>query len=362
MKKIVLMACALAFAGARAEDSAWVQLWNGKDLADWVPKFSGQKLGVNVDSVFGVKDGLLNVTVSKNVGYGHLFYNKRAFSYFIARVEYKFPADKSAAGYPDWTIQNNGLMILCQTPSSMDIGQDYPNSIEVQLLGPKSTTAGGTSSTWPVGHTANVCTPGTFIAYKGNNNYTTHCTTSEYPDAWKTTHIPWDKEYSNVTARILSDSLDQHYINGVKVMEYSKVRLDNGTAVKQGYISIQAEGTSTQFRKIEILDLVGCMDKNSPAYRSYFVKNDAAACGASSLARSAGPSGFAIAPRQGSVEVTGPGFFSVEARRADGALVVSASGRDRVSLEIPRERPGVLYIRVRKASGRAVAGRIIAPL
>jgi len=33
-----------------------------------------------------------------------------------------------------------------------------------------------------------------------------------------------------------------------------------------------------QFRKVELLKLVGCMEKKSKKYRDYFVKNDANAC------------------------------------------------------------------------------------
>jgi hypothetical protein len=33
-----------------------------------------------------------------------------------------------------------------------------------------------------------------------------------------------------------------------------------------------------EFRKVELLNLVGCLDKKSPRYRPYFEKDDPGAC------------------------------------------------------------------------------------
>ncbi len=274
----------IATAGA-AEDSAWVRIFNGKDLSGWSAKFDGHTLGENPDSTFRVQGGNLFVNVHfpyATLGFGHLFYVKRKFSHYLIRAEYKFTQDKSADGFPAWTNQNNGLMLHSQDPKTMT--GSFPNSIEVQLLGPKNTNEGPMipSVDWPVGHTANMCSPGSFVFYKGAD-YTQHCTASQYPDAWKKTNIPWDKEWSDVTVRVLGDSLWTHYIRGAQVFEFSKPRFDDGTPMKDGYIAIQDEGTSTMFKSIDVLDLVGCMDANSPAYRRYFVKSDPTACKGTAL-------------------------------------------------------------------------------
>ncbi|MGH9386285.1 MAG: DUF1080 domain-containing protein, partial [Vicinamibacterales bacterium] len=39
----------------------WLQLFNGRDLNDWVIKFAHHDLGVNVNQTFRVDDGLLKV-------------------------------------------------------------------------------------------------------------------------------------------------------------------------------------------------------------------------------------------------------------------------------------------------------------
>ena len=55
------------------------------------------------------------------------------------------------------------------------------------------------------------------------------------------------------------------------------VKID-GTPMTGGYISIQAETAPADFRKIEVLNLEGCMDPKSSTYKSYFVKANPQAC------------------------------------------------------------------------------------
>ena len=52
----------------------------------------------------------------------------------------------------------------------------------------------------------------------------------------------------------------------------------DGTPLTGGYISIQAETAPIDFRKIELLNLEGCMDPKAPNYKSYFVKSNPAMC------------------------------------------------------------------------------------
>lgn len=285
-KRALAAAFLLGAAGARAEDSAWVSIIpKTAALEDWTVKFNGKPVGQNPDTTFRLSpEGYLwanNHAAFSRTGFGHLYYTKRKLSYYMVRAEYRFTAEKSASGFANWTNQNNGLMIHSPEPAA--VNGEFPNSIEVQLLGPKNTNEGGVvpSTDWPVGKTANMCIAGDafYVNYKGNNTYTQHCTPATYPEAWKRTRIPWEGEWSEVTVRALADSAVEHYIQGQKVFESTKIRMKStGTPVKEGYLAIQAEGTSTLFRKLEILDLIGCMDRNKPAYRSYFVKESPGAC------------------------------------------------------------------------------------
>jgi hypothetical protein len=43
-------------------------------------------------------------------------------------------------------------------------------------------------------------------------------------------------------------------------------------------MSIQAETAPADFRKIELLNLEGCMDPKASTYKPYFIKANPAAC------------------------------------------------------------------------------------
>ncbi len=52
----------------------------------------------------------------------------------------------------------------------------------------------------------------------------------------------------------------------------------DGTLLTEGYIAIQGESHPTEFRKIELLNLSGCMDPKSPKFKSYYVHQGEGAC------------------------------------------------------------------------------------
>ena len=118
-------------------EGEWIQLFNGKDLKDWKIKFAGHDLGDNYKNTFRVEDGVLKVDYSKydsfDAKFGHIFH-KDSFSHYRLRAEYRF-VGKQVPGGPGWAFRNNGLMLHCQSPESIEKGQDFPASIEVQLLG-----------------------------------------------------------------------------------------------------------------------------------------------------------------------------------------------------------------------------------
>jgi hypothetical protein len=139
-------------------------------------------------------------------------------------------------------------MLHSQSAVSMGLNQDFPVSIEAQLLG-----GDGVAER----HTSNVCTPGTNIVIDGKL-ITQHCTESSsktyHGDVWVTAEFI-----------VLGDSIIHHVLEGDTVLTYSKPQvgggtpegfpLPDGTLLSGGYISFQAESHPTEFRKIEILDL-----------------------------------------------------------------------------------------------------------
>jgi len=255
----------------------WVQLFNGKDLEGWIPKFTRYDLGENPHDTVRVEDGLLRIRYDKwtkfDGEFGHVFY-KTPFSYYMLAAEYRFP-DAQVPGGPAWAIRNNGLMLHAPDPKTMLKDQDFPISIEVQLLA-------GLDDGKPR-PTANLCTPGSHVVLAGKL-HTPHCTSST-----SRTYRP--DEWVRVEVIVHGDEIIKHVVEGQTVLEYTKPQIGggqvapvdpavkvDGTPMTGGYIAIQAETAPTDFRKIELLNLEGCMDPKAPSYRRYFVKSNPARC------------------------------------------------------------------------------------
>ena len=236
----------------KSTEPEWIQLFNGKNLSDWSIKFSGSELNKNYKNTFYVEDGLLKVSYNEydefNNEFGHIFYNKEKFSNYILRVEYRFVGEQVKNG-PGWAIKNNGVMIHSQSAESMEFEQDFPVSIEVQLLG------GYNEDERP---TANLCTPGTHVTIN-NKLITNHCTSS-------TSKTYYGEEWVTVEIFVHGNRLIQHVVEGDTVLSYTNpiiggsnlpenYPLPAGTPLSEGYISLQAESHPTEFRKVELMIL-----------------------------------------------------------------------------------------------------------
>ncbi|WP_405382324.1 DUF1080 domain-containing protein [Maribacter sp. LLG6340-A2] len=258
------------------EEEEWIAIFDGTNYSDWTPKFTGAVLGENYKNRFVYDDQLLSVRYAKTDtfkgNFGHLFY-KEKFSHYKLKATYRFVGDQMTDG-PGWAYRNNGLMLHCQEPSTLGVDQDFPISLELQLLGGDGTNERTT---------ANLCTPGTNVVLN-DSLFTTHCVNSisntYHGDQWVT-----------VEALILGDSLIQHIMEDKVVMEYASPTIgggniegyldsayEEGEALKEGYIAIQAESHPIDFERIEVLNLCGCMDENAKNYKSYYVKADNNTC------------------------------------------------------------------------------------
>lgn len=224
---------------SKVAEEKWIPLFNGKDLTGWTPKFSGSELGENYKNTFIVKDGLLTIDYSNwekfNKEFGHLFW-KTPYSHYKIRATYRFIGEQVKDG-PGWATRNNGFMLHCQDPKTIEKDQDFPTSIEVQLLGGLGKGERGT---------LNICTPGTQLHWQGELN-TKHVIKTGGP----TTH---GDEWVSVEIEVRGDKF-KHIAKGKTVCEYDHVQLDDGSPLTSGYIAIQAETSPTQFKSIELLPL-----------------------------------------------------------------------------------------------------------
>jgi len=254
----------------------WISLFNGVDIEDWEVKIAGYEPGVNYANTFQVEHGSIIVNYSEygafDERFGVLVYPK-PYSYYKLAVEYRFTGEQLSDG-PGWAFRNSGVMIHSQSAASMLRDQDFPISIEVQLLGGNGEEERST---------ANLCTPGTNVVMDGEL-VTRHCINS----VSKTYH---GDGWVRVEIEVLGADKITHRIDGTTVLEYRQPQIGGGSVsghdstlvadglkLSGGYISLQSESHPVEFRVVELLNLRGCMNQESVRYRSYYVVSDPVAC------------------------------------------------------------------------------------
>lgn len=222
------------------KSAKWQSLFSGHSLDGWVPKFTKSTVGKNVLETFRAANGILSVDYSNwdelDGRFGHLF-TEGVYSHYILRLEYRFVGEQLEAGaFMGWAKRNNGAMLHSQSAASMDLDQQFPVSIEGQLLGglvddPR--------------HTGNLCTPGTHVVMRGEL-IKEHCIPSSLPalegDQWVKAEF-----------EVLGSERIRHFINGELALEYSQPQYDpsspeaenlrGGASIllSQGHIALQAE-------------------------------------------------------------------------------------------------------------------------
>ena len=236
---------------AGAEDGEWIQLFNGKDIKDWIVKLNRHELNDNYGETFRVEDGIIKVRYDKydDFGgrFGHLYY-KKPFSHYHLVVEYRFVGEM-CRGTPSYARLNSGVMFHAQDPKTILRDQNWPIALELQFLA-------GLPNGKPRA-TGNVCTPGTHVYYKGklSKAHIIKSSAKTYkPEEW-------------VRAEVIVRGHDRitHIIDGKEVLEYARPEIgggvvagydpkmfEEGKALSEGFIGLQAEGQPVDFRKVEL--------------------------------------------------------------------------------------------------------------
>ncbi len=235
-----------------ADQTEWIQLFNGKDIDDWTVKIHHYEVGDNFGDTFRVEDGIIKVRYDQYEGdynerYGHLYHNT-PFSNYHLKLEYRFasPWYESA---PSYTLLNSGVMFHSQDPRTMPKEQDWPISVEMQFLAEVEE-----GEPRPTG---NMCSPGTDVVFEGQVD-PRHCIQST-SDTFKA------DEWIHAELIVYNDSLITHIINDKKVLEYTKPQIGGGVAnrydqqikidgkpLKEGFIALQSEGQPIDFRNIKL--------------------------------------------------------------------------------------------------------------
>jgi len=286
--KIVPVVCLFISCNSNKESTEdWKPLFNGNDLTGWDIKIKDHPLNDNYKNTFRVHDSILSVVYSNYEKFDNQFgqiYTKTPYSYYKLKFQYRFTGDHLPDA-PDWSDRNSGVMIHSQSAQSMELHQNFPVSLEFQLL------CGNGNDTI---HTGNVCTPGTFLTYNGEvfKGHIKESTSKTY----------LKNEWVSGMAEVYGDSLIRHIVNGDTVLTYTKPMIGEGfvspennwafgsindslvwinkanTALDKGFIALQAESQPVDFKNIYLLNFKGCMDKKATNYKSYYLKADNKQC------------------------------------------------------------------------------------
>tara|TARA_R110002050_G_scaffold81659_1_gene174849 strand:- start:663 stop:1496 length:834 start_codon:yes stop_codon:yes gene_type:complete len=238
----------------KSTEAEWETIFNGKNLEGWTAKLQHHESGDNYANTFLVVDGIIQVNYDGyerfDERYGHLFY-KKPYSSFHLKFDYRF-TDQWMEDAPSYTYRNSGVMFHSQAPETILKEQDWPISVEYQML-----ADAGDGKPRPTG---NMCSPGTEVFYNGEMD-PRHCISSSSPT------FPWD-EWVHAELIVYRDSLVIHKVNGEQVLEYTNPQIGGGVAnrfdpsykvdgqmLKEGYIGLQAEGQGVEFKNIKIKEL-----------------------------------------------------------------------------------------------------------
>ena len=236
-----------------APSGNWISLFNGKNLDGWTVKIAGQELNDNYRDTFRVEDGLLKVSYGQydkfGDRFGSLFYKKKFSRYWI-RAEYRF-VGSLAPGAPRWAYKNSGIQLHSQAPETMRKEQQWPVSVEFDIVG------GRMMGSRPTG---DVCRNGTNVLVNGAP-LQEQC--SKVGD-----QTIRDEAWTTALAEVDGGTRVRQIVNGALVVEYTDLKLDEANAdarrlmssgadkaLTSGYISLQSNGHPIEFRRIEVLPL-----------------------------------------------------------------------------------------------------------
>jgi hypothetical protein len=187
-------------------------------------------------------------------------------------------------------VRNSGIMLHSQSAASNEHTQPFPVSVEFQMLGGLSDGKPRT--------TGNVCTPGTALEINSKVDHN-HCISS-------TSKTYFGDQWVHGEAIVMGGESMTFNIEGETVLTFQKPQLNgdfvnkrrkgrswgklgisrdkqmwldkSGVILTEGYIALQAESHAIDFKNIELLNLVGCMDTNAKNYKDYFVKANNNVC------------------------------------------------------------------------------------
>jgi len=242
-------------AQVEAPGGQWLSLFNGHDLSGWTAKIAGLEAGDNYRNTFRVEQGLLKVSYQQydkfGDRFGSLFYNQ-PFAHYWLRAQYRFNGEL-APGAPRWAFKNSGIQLHSQDPHSMRTQQQFPVSVEFDLVGGRFIGSNPTGD---------VCHYGTLVSVGGVRLKQLCSKVSDVTIR--------DDQWVTALVEVEGEKHVRQVINGGLIVEYTDLALDEGNTDAQrllaagasrslgsGYISIQSNGYPIEFKSIEVLPVTG---------------------------------------------------------------------------------------------------------
>ena len=272
---------------AETSKQNWQSIFNGKDLSGWDIKIAKRQLNENYNQTFVVEDSMVRIGYDGyqkfDDHFGHLYY-QTPFSYYKLRFQYRFVGNHMADA-PGYADRNSGIMLHSQSAASVELDQTFPVSLEMQLMSGNGKDPQATG---------NLCTPGTEV-YINSKPLEGHCINAVSKTYNKDVWV-------NAEIEVYGDSVIRHIIETDTVLTYTKPTIGGGfvggtynwtvahisdslqwiskagTALKEGYIALQAESQPIDFKNIKLLILIGCMDNRAKNYKDYYIKADNTKC------------------------------------------------------------------------------------
>jgi hypothetical protein len=192
----------------------------------------------------------------------------------------------------------------------MSLNQEFPTSVEAQIL-----ERGSDNQPTAV---LNLCNSASGTTAAEPNN----CSGTN-ASAPLTKRGDWFR----VEVLVLADSVAKFILNGDTVGVFTKFKLSSGGApLKEGRIALQMESHPVDFRKIEMVNLKGCMDKAAANYKDYYIASDPASCVALASQNRGQSEAIRFRPSDAVVEVPLSGSYRIVVTDIRGAEVYAIEG------------------------------------
>lgn len=230
--------------GFSKADSGWSPLFNGTDFTGLYSRMYDQSVSTQVDPVFKVSNGTIQVAV----GGGHMGTQKK-YSHYRMRVEYRFEADNPT--------HNAGLMYHVDE-SVARMSNRWSRSIECQM---KQNETGSAFSIQQVTFTTKVVAKTNFANYSPTGVDVQVCASGCDGRNYKGSPlIPGGTRWNRMEVVVRGSDSAAHLINDTTVFRLWNIRLFNAADTPNGPygtggIALQAEGAALSYRNWEVMEL-----------------------------------------------------------------------------------------------------------